>query len=69
MTECEKVPKCPFYHDQMSNMPDTAEADKEKYCQGSKEECARYMVSGAGIAVPSDLFPRQADRAREIMNG
>ena len=53
----------------MSNKPGTAEMIKKKYCKGDNSDCARFMVFEAlgRQKVPSDLFPSQTDRAREII--
>jgi hypothetical protein len=71
MAECESFPTCPFFDDQMRDMPATAEVFKAKYCRGDKSSCARYMIQtkGGGVPVPSDLFPNQAERARMIISG
>lgn len=50
-------------------MPANAELTKMKYCQGEYTECARYMVFKAlgKPRVPDDLFPREKERAEEII--
>jgi hypothetical protein len=70
MSSCELIEKCIFFNDQMANMPSTAEIYKMKYCQGSSDECARFMVRKAkgGEFVPADLYPNQTDRALAIIN-
>jgi hypothetical protein len=44
---------------------------KKKYCRGSWEGCARYMVLRAKgkAAVPQDLFPGQKDKAEALIAG
>ncbi|MBN1250731.1 MAG: hypothetical protein JXR51_10480 [Bacteroidales bacterium] len=70
MANCICLPKCPFFNDKMANMPSMSNLIKTKYCQGESSECARYIVYKAigSENVPSDLFPNQVDRAKEILN-
>jgi hypothetical protein len=51
----------------MANMPSVADLMKKTYCFGDKMLCARYQVASAGIVAPSDLFPHDVDRARDIL--
>lgn len=67
MAECEKLSKCPFFNDQMVDMPAVATMLKNRYCLGDKTECARYQVAKADVVVPSDLFPHERERARQIL--
>ncbi len=69
MAECECLPKCPFFNDRMQKMPALSEIMKNKYCLGDNTNCARYMVFKAkgSSAVPEDLFPSQAERARTFL--
>jgi hypothetical protein len=72
MADCECLPGCPFFHDQMASMPSTAELVKAQYCSGPRADstnCARHMVFAAlGRAnVPSDLFPSDTQGARELL--
>jgi len=69
MAECEKLAKCPFFAGQISTMPSVAELMKKKYCLGDKTLCARYQVASAGMAVPLDLLPNDAQQARKILAG
>ncbi|NPV02545.1 MAG: hypothetical protein HPY53_14315 [Brevinematales bacterium] len=69
MSDCDCLQGCPFFNDQMADMPSTADAMKGLYCQGDNACCARFMVFkalGKGKA-PADLFPSQSDRAEEII--
>jgi hypothetical protein len=69
MPDCELLPRCPFFHDKMKDMPAVAEALKKRLCRGDKTGCARYMVVaalGKGTA-PEDLFPNHVDRAQKII--
>ncbi len=69
MADCEFLSGCPFFNDQMQNMPATAEVYKSRYCRGDKTACARYMVKteAGGDFVASDLFPNQSERAEIII--
>lgn len=67
MAECEKLTKCPFFQDKMTNMPGTAALYKNKFCQGDNSDCARYRVSKASLPMPDDLFPNMLDKALEII--
>lgn len=69
MAECECVPKCPFFHDKMADMPSMANMMKKRYCQGDSSVCARWVVRAAlgPTAVPIDLFPNQLERAEKLV--
>ncbi len=67
MASCEKLQACPFFNDQLPNMPSVSGLLKETYCLGDKEACARYQVSSEKIAVPRDLFPSDNARANKII--
>ncbi|MBC9785691.1 hypothetical protein H1S01_14460 [Heliobacterium chlorum] len=69
MSICEKINKCPFFHDKMPNMPALAERFKQKYCQDHPQSCARYLVAQklGGDKVPANLFPNQTERAHQIL--
>ena len=69
MAECECLAKCPFFNDQMANMPSLAGQIKQRFCLNAWDSCARYLVFkalGPGRA-PADLYPLQLERAREIV--
>lgn len=68
MADCEKLKACPFFNNQLANMPSVSNLLKETYCLGDQENCARYQVSSAGKAVPADLFPNDHGRARKILS-
>ena len=36
MADCEKLKKCPFFSDQMANMPSVADLMKRTYCRATK---------------------------------
>jgi hypothetical protein len=69
MADCECLPKCPFFHDKMENMPSMAEMLKERYCKGDWSACARHQIfeTLGRENVPSDLFPNQQDVAAEML--
>jgi hypothetical protein len=69
MADCELIATCPFFNDQMSQMPSMANIIKERYCRGSNTLCARHMVVRmiGREAVPADLYPSQVERADEIV--
>ena len=71
MSECECLPRCPFFNDVMADMPSTADRMKRKFCLGDNSTCARYMIfKTLGSAnVPPSLFPMQKERAEEIIAG
>jgi hypothetical protein len=65
--QCELLKTCKFFSGNMSNMPNTSELLKAKYCEGDNSRCARYLVfkSLGRQHVPSDLFPH--DEARAVL--
>lgn len=67
MSECIKLAACPFFNDRMQGMDGMAGLYKKRYCAGDHALCARWMVSSAGVPVPPDLFPNQAERAEELL--
>jgi hypothetical protein len=67
--QCEKLSKCPFFNDQLNDMPAVSGLLKQTYCLGDKVACARYQVSCAGLAVPPDLFPNDMMRAKKLLHG
>jgi hypothetical protein len=69
MADCECLAGCIFFNDKMAHMPTMANMYKRNYCRGDSSTCARYMVFKAlgREAVPVDLFPNMADRAKTIL--
>ena len=65
--QCEKLLKCAFFNNQLADMPAVSGLLKQTYCLGDKSECARYLVSSAGLAVPPDLYPNDTIRARKLL--
>jgi hypothetical protein len=70
MADCELIAKCLFFNDQMAEMPDMAELQKNKYCRGNNSICARYKVFKelGKDKVPKDLFPFDIKRAEQIIS-
>lgn len=66
---CELLENCIFFNDAMSGMPATSELIKQRHCLDNDTECARYLVFRAlgRPAVPTDLFPSEVARARDII--
>lgn len=69
MADCERLERCPFFHDRMDNMPGMAGMYKRRYCQGSNRDCARHIVMRelGKSDVPEDLFPNEVDRAEALV--
>jgi hypothetical protein len=63
---CVKLPACPFFHENLPNMPGAADALKQRFCLGSSAGCARFQVSTAGKPVPPDLFPNHQHRVAKL---
>jgi hypothetical protein len=70
MTGCERLDKCPMVNDSKNGTTSDYEKIKKEYCYNNYSKCARYMVltSVGGDFVPGDLLPRQAERAKEIID-
>lgn len=71
VADCECLPTCIFFNDQMAEMPSMSNIIKERYCKGSNVHCARHMVFRVlgKTAVPKDLYPSQVERAQEVLAG
>jgi hypothetical protein len=69
--ECEKLPKCIFFNDQMESMPAVADLLKNQYCRSAFAECARFRVASrlGASAVPGNMYPGDMDRADALING
>jgi hypothetical protein len=69
MPECDKLAKCIFFNDKMSNMPAMADMYKQRYCKGNFDSCARFVVASklGPERVPPDLFPNNMDRAQKLI--
>jgi hypothetical protein len=69
VSDCPNLVKCPFFNDQLANMPTIANLMKENYCRETYDVCARYLVAKTlgSASVPKDLFPAQKERALKII--
>ena len=69
MENCERTPGCPFFNNNLENMPETAEKMKDIYCRGNKNLCARYKIARVlgPEKVLKHLFPNMADTAELIL--
>jgi hypothetical protein len=69
MADCELINTCPFFNDQMADMPSMSTIIKDRYCMGSNTLCARHMIFRVlgRESVPKDLYPSQVERADEIL--
>lgn len=69
MAHCELLPKCPFFNDQLKNMPTASNMMKRLYCRWVFAKCARYKIAIVlgRKKVPSDLFPGDSRRADDIL--
>ena len=69
MPECELLTSCPFFNNAMKGMDATAEVMKQTMCRKDNSQCARFLVYKelGREKVPSDLFPRQMDRAKRLV--
>jgi hypothetical protein len=69
MMDCERLPTCIFFNDQMESMPAVAELLKSQYCHGAFAECARFRVASelGGGGVPRDMYPSDRARAEALL--
>ena len=69
MARCELARECPFFNDRLEIEHQMSTLFKARYCKGSSQECARYVVYAAcgRAAVPADLAPNDRLRARTIV--
>lgn len=69
MSDCQCLPRCPFFNDKMANKPAMANMYKKQYCQGDATDCARHILftTLGKEAVPLDMYPNQKSRALEIL--
>ena len=69
VADCQCLLTCPFFNDQMADMPAMSDVIKARYCTGDSAPCARFQVYQAlgRPAVPRDLYPSEVERAREII--
>jgi hypothetical protein len=67
--KCEKLAKCPFYNDKMDAEKGIGKMYKQKYCEGDKTQCARYIVAtqlGAEY-VTDRLYPNMHEVANKLL--
>ncbi len=71
MSDCECLKGCIFFNDKMKDVGGIGAMFKKRYCLGDNTQCARYMVFKklGKPAVPSDLYPNQQDRAKQLLAG
>lgn len=67
--DCDKLPTCIFFNDQMDHMPAVADVLKRQFCRGDFSRCARFKVAArlGGSNVPADLYPSDDERAERIL--
>jgi len=68
--DCENLGGCSFYNDKMPMDMGLGQIQKKRYCEGDKEQCARYKVASTiGKAnVPTDLYPIMMERANKLID-
>ena len=69
MSKCEKLEKCPFYQGKMDAERGIGKMYKQKYCEGDKTQCARYIVAtqlGAAF-VTNNLYPNMHEAAEKLL--
>jgi hypothetical protein len=69
MADCELLKICPFFNDQLKNMPAASNMMKKLYCRWIFAKCARFKVAIVlgKEKVPPDLFPGDSRRVDEIL--
>lgn len=69
MAKCEKLNNCPFYQGEMKMDSGLGKLYKNKYCEGDKTSCARYMVAtqAGSEFVTNSLYPNMLNQAKEII--
>ncbi|HVU33855.1 MAG TPA: hypothetical protein VHE61_10500 [Opitutaceae bacterium] len=69
MAQCECLPRCPFFNDQMPDSSGLGAIYKRKYCVEGRADCARHVVFKrlGAAAVPIDLYPNMMEQARRIV--
>lgn len=67
--KCENLKGCIFYNDKMDIESGLGRIYKQKYCEGDKTLCARYIVANkiGKENVPADLYPNMHERAKKIL--
>lgn len=67
--KCENLEGCIFYNDKMDIESGLGKMYKQRYCEGDKTQCARYIIATniGKQKVPADLYPNMHDRAKKIL--
>lgn len=55
--------KCPFFYDQMAQMPTMVKMMNDRTSLGDKTSCAAYFLAIAGSPEPADLYPNNLEKA------
>lgn len=71
MPECKYLDSCRMMAELLKVAPGLAGDYRENFCEGDFSKCARHMVAIAlgPDKVPLDLFPTEASRASEVIEG
>lgn len=69
MATCEKLEKCPFYQGKMDINKGLGSMYKQKYCEGDKTTCARYIVATqlGPEFVTNNLYPNMNNAANKLL--
>ena len=69
MATCEKLEKCPFYQGKMDINKGLGSMYKQKYCEGDKTTCARYIVATqiGPEFVTNNLCPNMNNAANKVL--
>lgn len=69
MGTCEKLAKCPFYQGKMSMDSGLGSLYKQRYCEGDKTACARYMIATqlGPEFVNNNIYPNMVDLAKKMI--
>jgi len=69
MAKCAYLDTCPFFQDQLDDMPALARVFKEQYCRDDFENCARYMLKSTlgPELMPTNMWPNKIDEAKELI--
>ncbi|MBE5937895.1 MAG: hypothetical protein E7265_07685 [Lachnospiraceae bacterium] len=69
MATCEKLSKCPFYQGSMDINSGLGAMYKQKYCEGDKSICARYIIATqlGPEYVTDKIYPNMNDLANSLL--
>lgn len=69
MATCEKLAKCPFYQGKMDINSGLGAMYKQKYCEGDKNTCARYIIATqlGPDYVNNNIYPNMNDLADKML--